>query len=58
MGAVLSAVAIDKKGTVELDEYYVRGRLPDPGTAEPGNTIPVMIDDIDPLKAEIRFRRA
>jgi exoribonuclease-2 len=58
MGAVLNSVVLDRKGTVELDEYYVRGRLPDLGTAEPGNTLQVTIDDIDPLKAEIRFRRA
>jgi exoribonuclease II len=58
MGAALNAMVIDKKGTVELDEYYVRGRLPDLGTAEPGNTVQVAIDEIDPLRSEIRFRRA
>jgi exoribonuclease-2 len=58
MGAVLNAMVLDKKGTVELDDYYLRGRLPDPGTAEPGTTVQVTIDEIDPLRAEIRFRRA
>jgi exoribonuclease-2 len=58
MSAVLNAMVLDKKGTVELDEYYLRGRLPDPGTAEPGNTVQVTIDEIDPVRAEVRFRRA
>jgi len=58
MGAVLNAVVLDKKGTVELDEYYLRGRLPDPGTAEPGTAVQVTIDEIDPLRSEVRFRRA
>jgi|KBSMisStaDraftv2_1062788.scaffolds.fasta_scaffold45682_2 exoribonuclease-2 len=58
IGAALNATVLDRKGTVELDDYSLRGRLPDPGTAEPGNTVQVTIDEIDPLRAEIRFRRA
>lgn len=58
MGAVLNAMVLDKKGTVELEGYNLRGKVPDPGTAEPGQIIPVTIDDIDPLRAEIRFKRA
>ena len=55
--AALGAIVLDNKGTVELEEYYLRGKLPDPGTAEPGSSVQVMIAGIDPLKSEIRFRR-
>jgi exoribonuclease II len=58
MGAVLNAMVLDKKGTVELDEYYLRGRLADPGTAEPGAVVQVTIEEIDPLRSEVRFKRA
>jgi exoribonuclease II len=57
MGAVLNAMVLDKKGIVELDGYYVRGRLPDPGTTEPGGIVQVTIDEIDPLRSELRFKR-
>jgi hypothetical protein len=57
MGISLAATILDRKGTVELDDYYLRGKLPDPGTLEPGTAIQVTIDNIDPLRAEIRFRR-
>ena len=30
MGVVLNAVILDRKGTVELEGYYLRGKLPDP----------------------------
>jgi len=55
--AVMKATVLDKKTSVELDEFYVRGRIIDPGSAEPGATIPVSIDAIDPLRSEIRFKR-
>jgi exoribonuclease II len=57
MGAALNAIVLDNKGTVELNDYYLRGKLPDPGTAEPGAIVQVMIGDVDPLRAEIRFKR-
>ena len=58
MGSVMNATVMDKKGNVELDEYYVRGKLIDPGTAEPGSVVQVTIDGIDPLRSEIRFKRS
>jgi len=58
MGVVLNAVVLDRKGTLELDNYYLRGKLPDPGTEEPGSIIQVTIDDIDPVRSEIRLKRA
>jgi hypothetical protein len=58
MGVALNAVVLDRKGTLELDQYYLRGKLPDPGTEEPGNIVQVTIDAIDPVRSEIRFKRA
>jgi exoribonuclease II len=58
MGVVLNAVVLDRKGTLELDNYYLRGKLPDPGTEEPGSIIQVTIDGIDPVRSEIRLKRA
>jgi exoribonuclease II len=58
MGVVMNATVLDKKGTVELEDYYVRGKLIDPGTAEPGSVVQVTIDGIDPLRSEIRFKRS
>jgi exoribonuclease-2 len=57
-GTVMNATVLDKKTSVELDEYYLRGKLIDPGTAEPGSAVQVTIDAIDPLRSEIRFKRA
>jgi exoribonuclease-2 len=56
-GVPLSAVVLDRKGFVELEDLYLRGRLPDPGAITPGSTISVTIDRVDPLKGEIRFKR-
>jgi exoribonuclease II len=58
MSAALNAIVLDRKGAIELEDYYLRGKLPDPGTAEPGSSVQIMIDHIDPARAEIRFRRA
>jgi exoribonuclease-2 len=58
MTTVLNAIVLDRKGSMELEDYYLRGKLPDPGTTEPGTTVQVMIDHIDPARAEIRFKRA
>jgi RNase II-type exonuclease len=58
MGIALNAIVLDKKGTVELENYYVRGKMPDPGTTEPGQVVQVAIDAVDPLRADIRFKRA
>lgn len=57
IGHVLSAIVLDRKGTVELENYYVRGRLSDLGSAEPGTIVKVAIEAIEPLRAEIRFKR-
>jgi exoribonuclease-2 len=58
MSATLNAVVLDRKGSMELEDYYLRGKLPDPGTVEPGVVVQVKIDHIDPAKGEVRFKRA
>lgn len=54
----LSAVVIDRKGTIELSDYYLRGKLPDPGSEPPGSVLDVRIESIYPERNEVRFRRA
>jgi len=58
MTGVLNAIILDRKGTMELEDYYLRGKLPDPGTAEPGSTVQVTIEHVDPARGEVRFKRA
>jgi exoribonuclease-2 len=61
MGQPMKAVLLDRKGNIELEECYLRGRLQSPaGTAsdEPGSVISVTIDTIHPDKGEVRFKRA
>jgi exoribonuclease-2 len=61
MGQPMNAVVLDRKGNIELEECYLRGRLQDPGGTgndEPGSVISVMIDTIQPDKGEVRFKRA
>ena len=61
MGQPMNAVVLDRKGNIELEECYLRGRLQSPGgtaSDEPGSVISVMIDTIHPDKGEVRFKRA
>ena len=58
MKTVLNAIILDRKGNMELEDYYLRGKLPDPGTTEPGTVVQVLIEHIDPAKPEVRFKRA
>src|SRR5262249_6454919 len=54
----LRAVVMDRKGTIELEDFYLRGKLPDPGSELPGSIVSVKIDSIHPERNEVRFRRA
>jgi exoribonuclease II len=58
IGQPMNAVVLDRKGNIELEECYLRGRLQSPGSDEPGAVIPVMIDSVKPDKGDIRFKRA
>jgi exoribonuclease-2 len=52
----LPAVVLDTKGTIELNEYYLRGKVVTANKAQPGATIDVQIESIDPARGEVRFR--
>jgi exoribonuclease II len=52
----LAAVVLDAKGNIELEDYYLRSKLPAGSKLEPGQTVNVRIDNIDPPKADVRFR--
>jgi exoribonuclease-2 len=64
IGQPMNAVVLDRKGNIELEECYLRGRLHiaastgASGNDEPGSVISVMIDTIHPDKGEVRFKRA
>ncbi len=57
IGQPMNAVVLDRKGNIELEECYLRGRLQSPGGDEPGRVISVLIDTIRPDKGEVRFKR-
>ena len=46
IGQPMNAVVLDRKGNIELEECYLRGRLQSPGGDEPGRVISVLIDTI------------
>jgi exoribonuclease-2 len=52
----LSAIVLDGKGNIELEDYYLRSRLPG-NHPTAGDVIKVRIESIDPEKGEIRFSR-
>ena len=58
MGQTLNAVVLDQRGAFELEDVYLRGKITGGAGTEPGETVRVMIDSIDPMKGEIRFKYA
>src|SRR5437870_1987338 len=52
----LAAIVLDTKGNVELEDYYLRAKVPAVNTLEAGETVQVLIETIDPAKGEVRFR--
>src|SRR5216117_1574220 len=54
----LAAVVLDPKGNIELQDYYLRGRVSSPAKLQPGEVVHVRIETIDPAKGEVRFRIA
>jgi len=58
MGEPMNAFVLDRKGNIELEDCYLRGKLQIPGSDEPGSILSVMIDAIHPGRGEIRFKRA
>ena len=54
----LHAIVLDTKGNIELCDYYLRGKVTITNRVQPGSTIDVQIDSIDPARGEVRFRSA
>jgi exoribonuclease-2 len=52
----LPAVVLDAKGNIELEDLYLRSKLPAGTRLEPGQTVSVRIDSVDPAKGDVRFR--
>jgi exoribonuclease-2 len=57
MGQPMNGFVLDRKGTIELEDFYLRGKLQSPGGEEPGIVLSVTIDTIQPAKGDVRFRR-
>jgi len=57
-GELLAAVVLDPKGNIELQDYYLRGRVSGPVKLRPGEMVDVRIETIGPAKGEVRFRIA
>ena len=56
MDEPIHALAIDGKGTVELTDYLIRGKVSDRIQWQTGDELNVEIESIDPVRGEIRFR--
>jgi exoribonuclease-2 len=52
----LSAVVLDQKGNIELQDYYLRSKVSGATKQQPGDIISVRVESIDPAKGEARFR--
>jgi exoribonuclease-2 len=52
----LSAVVLDGKGSIELEDFYLRAKVTAVGKLEPGQTVQVQIENVDPGSGDIRFR--
>src|SRR5438128_736445 len=50
----LAAIVLDTKGNVELEDYYLRAKVPAVNTLEAGETVQVLIESIDPARGEVR----
>jgi hypothetical protein len=49
---------LDQKGAFELEDLYLRGKIQNGPASEPGRTVQVRIDSIDPRKGDVRFKYA
>jgi len=52
----LSAVVLDAKGNIELEDLYLRGKVTPTNKMKPGDVIAVRIETIDSAKGDVRFR--
>lgn len=56
LGTVVSAMLLDHKGHVELNDYLVRGKIPASEERHPGEVVPVMVESVRPIRGEIQLR--
>ena len=56
MNAQIEALVIDEKGTVELTDYLIRGKVSNRTQWQMGDEITVEIESIDPVRGDIRLR--
>jgi exoribonuclease II len=52
----LSAVVLDLKGNIEIEDFYLRSKLTTANKLQPGEVVQVRIESIEPGKTEVRFR--
>src|SRR5262249_55466252 len=52
----LPAVVLDAKGIIEVEAFYLRAKITSAGKLQPGETVNVQIESIDPASADVRFR--
>jgi exoribonuclease-2 len=52
----LAAVVLDAKGSIELEDFYLRGKVTSANKVKPGDVVSVRIESIEPAKGDIRFR--
>jgi len=52
----LAAVVLDAKGGIELQDFYLRGKVTSANKVKPGDAVSVRIESIEPSKGDIRFR--
>jgi exoribonuclease-2 len=57
-GQPLPAIVLDRKGTLELEDYYLRSKVAAASNLELGAKVEVVIENIDSAKGEIRFKLA
>jgi exoribonuclease-2 len=54
----LAAVILDIKGSIELEDYYLRGKVASLAKHKPGETVQVRIESVDPVRGDVRFKIA
>lgn len=52
----LPATVLDSKGTIELEDFYMRAKLPPANKFEMGRSVTVRIESIDPQRGDVKFR--
>jgi exoribonuclease II len=57
-GQAMNAIVLDQKGNIELEDYYLRGKVSGAPSVTAGQPIRVMIESVDSLKGDIRFKYA